>query len=277
MRLGISSYTYAWACGMPGHRFAAGDPPPPRLTHAGLLERAAALGVGVVQICDNLPLDGLSSGKVDALARLAAERGLAIEVGTRGIAPAEHLERHIALAARLGSPILRVVVDTAEHHPAPEEVVATLRGVLPVLGEAGVVLAIENHDRFRAAVLRGIVEALGSDRVGVCLDTVNSFGALEGPGVVVGEVGHLVVNLHIKDFHVARVPYSMGFVVEGRPAGQGMLNVPWLLEALEPHGGEYNAILELWTPPEPRIEDTLRKEMAWAEESVRYLRTLISG
>jgi sugar phosphate isomerase/epimerase len=271
MRLGISSYTYSWACGVPGYSL---PDPALRLTHAALVERAATLGVGVVQICDNLPLDGLSPGEIDRLADLAAARGVAIEVGTRGIAP-EHLARHIALAARLGSPILRVVIDTAQHHPTPEEIVSTLRGALPALGEAGVVLAIENHDRFRAEVLRGIVEAVGGDRIGICLDTVNSFGALEGPDIVVGALGDLVVNLHVKDFAVSRVPYGMGFVVEGRPAGQGMLDVPWLLEALGPHGRDPNAILELWTPPEPDVAASVAKETAWAEESVRYLRTLI--
>ena len=37
------------------------------------------------------------------------------------------------------------------------------------------------------------------------------------------------LNLHLKDFTVRRVSHMMGFVVEGTPAGQGMLDVPWLL------------------------------------------------
>ena len=268
MRLGIGSYAFAWACGVPGYR------PAEMLTHAGLLQRARDLGVRLVQICDNLPLDRLSASEIDALATLAADLGIAIEVGTRGIAPA-NVERHIALAERFESPILRVVVDTATEHPSPDDVVEAVRPFLPRLASGRVILAIENHDRFRAAVLRDILERLASGRVGICLDTVNSFGALEGPEAVVGVLGPWVVNLHIKDFAVARVAHSMGFVVEGRPAGQGVLDVPWLLAALRAHGREWNAILELWTPPQPRIEDTIRLEAAWAAESVAYLRTLV--
>jgi len=47
---------------------------------------------------------------------------VSIEVGMRGIDPV-HLRRHLELASFLGSPILRVVADTANHHPTPDEVV----------------------------------------------------------------------------------------------------------------------------------------------------------
>ncbi len=111
--------------------------------------------------------------------------------------------------------------------------------------------------------------------VGICLDTVNSFGALEGPQVVVDTLGPLTVNLHVKDFTIFRASHMMGFTVEGRPAGQGKLDIPWLLGELKRHGRECNAILELWTPPESSLDETIRKEQQWAEESVTYLRKLI--
>lgn len=268
MKLGLSSYTYGWACG------AAGTSPPDPMTPRRLVARAAELGVHLVQICDNLPLDALTGPELDDLARAARDDGVGIEVGTRGIGPA-NLERQLALAVRFGSPILRVVIDTADHRPGEDEVVATVRAFEPELRAAGVVLAIENHDRFRARTLARIVERVDSEHVGVCLDTVNSFGALEGPEVVVDVLGPSTVNLHVKDFVVRRVPSNMGFVVEGRPAGQGMLDVPWLLGALHRRGRDVNAIVELWTPPEERLEETLRKEAAWAAESVAYLRRLI--
>jgi hypothetical protein len=50
MRLGIGSYTYAWAIGVPGY-----PPPPPPLTPQALLDRVAELGVRTVQLADNLP------------------------------------------------------------------------------------------------------------------------------------------------------------------------------------------------------------------------------
>jgi hypothetical protein len=67
----------------------------------------------------------------------------------------------------------------------------------------------------------------------------------------------------------------MGFTVEGRPAGKGHLNVPWLLRRLCLFSVDPNAILELWTPPEETLDATIAKEAAWARESVSFLRTLI--
>jgi len=268
MRLGIGSYAYAWACGVPGY------PPERPLTAAGLVRVAHSLGVHVVQICDNLPLDRLSPGEIDALAALSASLGVSIEVGTRGIAP-EQLSAYVDLAVLLGSPILRVVVDTATDHPSAAQITAMVRWLLPRLRDAGVTLAIENHDRFRARVLRGIMEDADSERIGICLDTVNSLGALEGPDAVMAELAPWVVSLHVKDFVVCRVGHAMGFVVEGRPAGEGMLDLPWLFSALARHGRDPNAILELWTPPEPTLAATIDKEALWVARSVVNLRALI--
>ena len=271
MRLALSSYTYTWAIGVPGQL-------PERLMSAvDLLERAATLGVHVVQVADNLPLDLLSAVDLDVFEATADTLGIAIEVGTRGIAP-EHLRRYLALAQRFHSPILRVVIDTASHHPTPDEVVAILATLEGEFRRAGVRLAIENHDRFTAPVFVDIVRRLG-DWTGICLDTVNSFGALEGPRVVVETIGPLTINLHIKDFAIFRASHMMGFNIEGRPAGQGRLDVPWLIEALQARGcdvdGTMSAVLELWTPPESALRDTIAKEQRWAEESVAYLRAVI--
>lgn len=268
MQLGISSFTYTWAVGVPGH------PPDRPLTAVDLLDRAAGFGLSLVQICDNLPLDRLSAAELDTLERRAAELGAAVEVGTRGIGP-DHLRTYLRLAKRFRSPILRTITDTAEHRPSDDEVVETLKSVMPDFERAGVCLAIENHDRFKVRALVRILERIGSQRAGICLDTVNSFGALEGPDVVVAALGPWAVNLHVKDFVVQRAGHKMGFGVEGRPAGQGQLDIPWLLQTLRAQGRELNAILELWTPPEESLAATIVKEEAWAAESIDYLRRLI--
>ena len=268
MKLGISSFTYGWAVGLPGY------PPARPLTAFDILDRGAALGVSVVQYGDNLPLHRLAAADLDRLARLAQERMLAVEIGTRGIDP-ENLRRYLRLATRLGSPFLRVVVDTADAHPTGDGVVETIRPVMPDFEAANVVLAIENHDRFTVRQLVDILERVDSPSVGICLDVANSFGALEGPEAVVETLAPWAANLHIKDFVVRRFPYGLGFTIEGCPVGQGMLDLPWLLARMRALGRDVNAILEQWTPPEATIEATIAKEAAWATESVAHLRQFI--
>ena len=66
MKLGISSYTYPWAVGV-------GDEiPAVRLDAFGLLLRAQALGVRVLQLADGLALHQLSAADLDAILHRAA-------------------------------------------------------------------------------------------------------------------------------------------------------------------------------------------------------------
>jgi sugar phosphate isomerase/epimerase len=269
MRLGLGSYTYTWAVGV------AGQVPTHPLTALELLERARTLEVQVVQFCDNLPLTALGKGEIDRFCGFVREHQIAVELGTRGSGDAANLLAHLDLARRLGAPFVRLVVDAKGDEPTPEETVSRLRPLLPRFAAANVKLAIENHDRFSCHTLVRIVEALGPELVGICLDTVNSFGALEGPEVVVETLAPYALNLHIKDFTIARVSSQMGFVVNGCAAGQGRLNVPWLLERLRAVGRDPNAILELWTPFGPNLEETVAREHRWARESVQYLRQFI--
>lgn len=270
MKLGISSYTYTWAVGVPGYAPADG------LSALGLLEKACGLGVSVVQIADNLPMDALSEAELSALAAEAARAGIQVEVGTRGIQPA-NLDAYLKLAQRFGSPILRVVIDTADHKPSTGEVIDLLNEGVYAFEAAQVTLALENHDRFSVKDFTCILETINSPCLGICLDTVNSFGALEGPEVVVEALGPWTVNLHVKDFKIRRADHMMGFRIEGTPAGQGRLDFPWLLRKLRHYGVDCNAILELWTPPEGEMAATIAKEDVWAKESVAYLRKYILG
>jgi 3-oxoisoapionate decarboxylase len=269
MRLGLGSYTLTWAVGVPDHA------PARPLTALDLLRRVRDLGVRVAQFCDNLPLTSLQAAELDRFRAFARENQIDLELGTRGSGDSANLLAHLSLARCLGAPFVRLVLDANEDHPTPEEAVFRLKPLVEHFAAANVKLAIENHDRFSCRTLARIVEELGPEHVGVCLDTVNSFGALEGPEVVVETLAPYTLNLHVKDFTIARVPSQMGFTVSGSAAGRGRLNVPWLLERIRAAGRDPNAIIELWTPFGPTLEETLAREACWAEESVRYLRQFI--
>jgi len=271
MRLGIGSYTYVWAVGVPGY------PAPERpLTAFDLLERAAESGVQLVQIADNLPLDRLPQSELDALARRAVELGIDIEIGASGL-DRERLLTWLGLAERFRSPILRVVIDTERSHPTSDEAIAMIAGVLPDFERVGVILAIENHDRFTSRTLLDIVRRAESASIGICFDTANSVGCLERAEEVLETLGEHIVNVHIKDYSLFRQPHHKGFVVEGRPAGKGQLDAPKLLDRVKGFGRDPNVIAELWPPPQGTLEETLRLEEDWAAESVRYLRRFIEN
>ena len=267
MILGLSSYTYGWAVGVVGHA------PAHPLEELGLLEKCRAHGVKLLQIGDNLPLHTFDDARLGRLSARAEVEGVQLEVGARRLT-LENVQTYAAIARRLGAKLIRFVIDDVDYHPTPEAVSVVLRESLPFL--SGLTLGLENHDRFPASTLREMIEGSGSNCIGACLDTANSLGAGEGLETVIGELGSLAVNLHIKDFQIERVPHLMGFTVAGRPAGAGQLDVAKLLQKLAHFPRCQSAVLELWTAPEADLEQTIAKEESWAAQSLAYLKPLFS-
>jgi sugar phosphate isomerase/epimerase len=195
-------------------------------------------------------------------------------MGGKGLTP-EHTMKCLEVAERINSPILRMVIDNLGFEPSIPEIKLIIRDLLPEFRKKRIKLAIENHDRLKAREFENIIQSIGSEWVGICLDSVNSLGAGEGFETVAEILIPYTINLHIKDFTIFRVPHKMGFVIEGRPAGKGMLNIPDLIKRTSQTGLCLSAILELWTPPEQAIEATIIKEAKWADESIEYLKSVI--
>jgi sugar phosphate isomerase/epimerase len=265
MRLGLSSYTYTWAVGIPGSM-----PVNPILARQ-LIDKVADAGVGLVQIADNLPLENSSDNELHIILSYATEKNVSIEMGGRGLSP-EHTFQCLLTAEKLRSPILRMVIDGTGFEPDIQTITGIIKDLLPEFESRKIRLAIENHDRLKAHEFEKIIQSAGSEYVGICLDSVNSMGAGEGFEEVSKILLPYTINLHIKDFTIRRASHKMGIIIEGAPAGKGMLNIGKLIDKLHFTSSCQSAILELWTPPETDIEDTLKKEEQWALESIDYLK-----
>ena len=73
MKLGVGSYTFTWAVGVPGYPVAQ------PMKAFDLLETARELGAEVVQYCDNLPLTALNASERSELRQKAQNYGIDIE------------------------------------------------------------------------------------------------------------------------------------------------------------------------------------------------------
>ena len=265
MKLGLSTYTLTWSVGVPGYAR-----PQQALTAEALVKLARSHGLNLLQIADNLPLHLRTEDELLRLKRTADEHGVELEVGTRGTEP-ELLLRYLAIAGTLGSAIVRTIVTTPDLAAAESQI----REVLPAYEAADVVLAVENHGLHTTGQLVQLFQNLNHAHVGCCLDTVNSFGALEAPEHVIRALSPYLVNLHIKDFDIRRVDHMMGFEILGTPAGAGRLDIPQLKAIIAANGkAGVNAILELWTPYANSVEDTIAVERDWMERSIAYLRSV---
>jgi sugar phosphate isomerase/epimerase len=262
MRIGLSSYTWPWAVGREGHI------PEKPLDTAALLEKTKKYDISVLQIADNPCLHKMSDAELRMIALLADEYRISLEVGTRGIDP-EHLMRYLEIAKLFNSKIVRSMTRSIG-----EEDFARIREVLPEYEKNDVSIALENHDEHSSGELAAFVDSFKSPFIGVCLDTVNSFAALEPPDKVVKTLSPYALNLHIKDFEVVRFDSELGFSIVGRPAGKGRLNIKWIADYLKEQGKNPNMILELWTPFTGTLNKTIQQEEDWARESIEFLKKL---
>lgn len=268
MKWGLSSFAYPYSIGVPPAR------PEKPMDAFQLLEMASQLELSVVQIADNLPLHHCSIKEREEIKKYAQSLGITIEVGTRGLLE-ENIERYLEIAKELESPILRVVINTQSYQPNLKTIKETIDRLLPKIEMANSILAIENHDSIKSLALKEIMETFSdSNHLGVCLDTVNSFGALEGPAFVIENLSYYTASLHVKDFYIQRNQNQMGFTLTGAPAGQGMLDLPWALKQLTRSKYSFCSVLELWIPPEDTIEKTIEKEKEWVVDSIHYLKSL---
>ncbi|MDF2524448.1 MAG: Xylose isomerase protein barrel, partial [Clostridiales bacterium] len=213
---------------------------------------------------------------LDAVSSLAKANGITIETGLRGIQP-ENLCRYIAISKSLNATLLRCVIDSQGFEPNLEEINSILLEVLPSLIENNIILGIENHDRFTTDIFSKIVQDINHPNIGIVLDTVNSVATLESVSTVLKNLAKYTVNLHIKDYRINRRKDASGLVVVGTPAGDGVLNIPSILDVLKKDApSDFNTILELWMDPEETLEETLQKEETWVRKSVAYLKSIIS-
>jgi 3-oxoisoapionate decarboxylase len=267
-RIGIGSWTYPWAAGT-----VRNCRPSQPMSPSGLVRQAAELGVKVVQIADNLPLDELTIAELKDLRKLSQDHGIDLQVGTRGV-DCSHLFKYLEIALQLEARLIR----TMENSQGPRATISAIEKnvslVLPEFVQAGVSIALENYEAYSTGDLARLINTIKNPNLGICLDVVNSLGALESTDQILDNLAPLTINLHLKDFTIQRLEHLMGFVFLGSPVGQGRLPLEQIFQRLAQSQHRPDVIVELWTPFTKTLEETLALERAWATESLQYLNTL---
>jgi sugar phosphate isomerase/epimerase len=261
--IGLGSYAFFW-------QHWEGNPQ--RLDLAGQLRRTHELGVGLFQICDFAPLDAMDAGELADVRALATDLGIALELGTKGVEP-EHLGRYLDLAGRLGAGLVRSMVFAPGSRPSLAEAEAWLTQVLPAFEDAGVRIALETYEQLSSVELVGLVEAVGSPSLGICLDPANAVAALENPRDVIDRTAPYVLNVHVKDFRFTRRGGWVGFTLEGAPLGTGLLDYDHLVDTVRPDERGINRIVEHWLPLGDSLAETLVLEDDWTTRTLAALRS----
>jgi 3-oxoisoapionate decarboxylase len=193
----------------------------------------------------------------------------------------ESLKRHIPQTLKLGSNRMRIVAASMNYAKAPRE--ELIGRVVPMLTEAaraaedqGVVLALENHIDFTSQELLRIIEQVGSDNLRVNFDTGNCLRLFEDPVEAATRLAPYTISTHTKDITTRRKggsPADNFTWWPACPAGQGVIDMPGVVEALKKGG--FNGSLSL------EVDLIADQWASLAEEeivtqSLDYLRSLIT-
>lgn len=267
MELGISSFTYGWNI----TKNATNDLEV--MDEIDLVQKTIDFNLHCLQIGDNLSLHQLTDERKIKLRSALKKHKIRFEIGAKGLTEA-NLAKYIQLAIFFKSPLLRFVIDDENYIPDFSKIISIIKNQLEDLKSNQITLGIENHDRFKSKELAHIIESIGDHAVGICLDSANSIGAYEQLETVVAHLAEYTVNLHLKDISIRRATHKMGFVVEGALAGQGSINIPWLIDMIRKKGNCKTAILEQWVPLKDGLSMTRAVEIQWAYEGIHYLKKI---
>jgi len=193
-----------------------------------LIDYASSLKTDSLFITDFGPFERRDDGYLNDIRKMAADKGLQIQLGSWSICPTsksfrkdrdaktgepmwnsaeEHLAVGIRMAKALGSPVFRVILGTREDRKSEGGIEARIKDTVKVLQsqkpqaiEAGVKIAIENHaGDMQAWELATLIEEAGKDFVGANLDSGNAAWTLEDPRESLEVLGPYAVTTSLRD------------------------------------------------------------------------------
>jgi 3-oxoisoapionate decarboxylase len=280
MKVGIDSYCY--------HRFFGevygplGEPNR-KMTYADFLRRAAELKVDGVSLetcffesLDDAYLKGLKeiidAGKMEPVVAWGHPKGFE---GGKAPEAMTDLKSMFRVCRILGANVMRVVGSSLDYRNDPHEPqIKALTGIFKeaakVAEGAGVRLAVENHFDFTTDEFLELITAVNSPYFGMCFDTGNALRIGDDPVESAHLLGKHIFATHTKDVKpVYGVSPKEWFFFACVPVGQGVINMPGLVDALLATGYQGLFAIELdYAHPEVKDEDIA------VEQSVKYLQGL---
>jgi len=175
--------------------------------------------------------------------RLKEELGMYVEIQTFLPRPGEDIgvfDQAVRVAKEAGATSLRVVCllgrryEMFETPEAWAEAVAgfhrQIAAAVPVVEKHRMPLGIENHKDWRVDQQVALLKQYSSEYLGVTLDTGNNLAVLDDPMETIEKLAPYTVNVHLKDMAVEE--YEGGFLLSEVPLGEGMLDMPRVVQTI---------------------------------------------
>ncbi|MCW5516866.1 sugar phosphate isomerase/epimerase family protein [Muriicola sp. Z0-33] len=149
----------------------------------------------------------------------------------------------------------------------------------PIVRKHKIKLAVENHKDWRINEFLEILKHVGSQWVGITLDTGNNISLLEDPMEVVKELAPYSFSVHLKDMAVEE--YDDGFLMSEVNLGEGYLDIEEMIRIIKKEQPNIRFNLEMITRDPLKIPCLTDKYWATfedisAKELGTYLRSIRS-
>ena len=153
----------------------------------------------------------------------------------------EQVARALKASQIFGASCMRVVLGGDAERPQIDmhldNMVKAVRGLRSRIVDSGVKLAWENHGGdVQWREMKGAIEAIGTDVIGVCLDSGNPVWMLEDPHSTLEALLPYTLTSHVRDSAVWRVPE--GIAVRWVNMGDGNVDIDgWIKKFIEAKPG----------------------------------------
>ena len=198
----------------------------------------------------------------------------------------EQVARALKASQIFGATCMRCILGGDPERPQIDMHIDTMikavRAVRSRILDSGIKLAVENHGGdLQSREMKMMVEAVGRDVMGVCLDSGNPVWMLEDPHMTLEMLGPYAETCHVRDSAVWKVPE--GIAVRWVNMGDGNVDIDgWIRKFIEMKPG-LPIIFENLVSATPRIHaiynpqfwDNWRKMPAW--ELSRFLAVAEKG
>jgi 3-oxoisoapionate decarboxylase len=249
VRIGMSAFCWSYRCGLIGQNTERANPAPlpvDALIRFAIAERLQSLEfpAAVIAACSDEHIDVLAAQLAAADIRPILDSGV-VDVA--------RLQRELPAAARLGAPVVRVLVSPVmegrrgaferDWAAQLDEIAERLRQVEPLARSYGIRLALENHQDVTADDLAALCRRLASPAVGVCFDVTNCLMVGEQPFRVLQQLAPYIANVHLSDFEA--YPTEHGWRIVRCALGDGELDLRSLLQQIAELAGDVCCQIEL--------------------------------
>lgn len=260
----------------------------------------------LMDLCDELKLDGLQLTKVDLIASgaedpystencqkigaYAKEKNLFIEFNSSFNAGSDSrvnctVEEALRIGHDLGAELVKFSLDIKRPlkfygscmHPEVMKQMAVrfeeFEAAKPLIEKYGMQVAIENHTDTFADEILWIVDKLNHPLIGTCVDTANPLQVMENPSYAMEKMLPYAYCIHFSDDIIIVDPLGVHDI--GAAHGQGSYDCARMVQEVRMKSPMEKIILEneiAFKSIDEPIEEAREREMEAFKESVRYLR-----